>query len=231
MIGLLPIMWATGTGADLMKRIAAPMVGGLATSFLLELLVYPAVYFLWKRRELAKPPIRRTSSPFRREYPMTCPEATACCPHHAVTPTPLRKRHTLRFQPAEAARWTDACRRLTQLPGVTLATATAQGLEVEYDLLRITAADRDDLRCSRPAQQRWPAWLAAWLVGLYRKQRTAKHAAHPPHIACCNRPPDRLLLTPFPDQNGNGVSAGEILGKLTKMSFCSHVGDSLKGAN
>jgi Cu(I)/Ag(I) efflux system membrane protein CusA/SilA len=52
MLGLLPIMWSLGTGADLMKRIAAPMVGGLATSFLLELLVYPAVYFLWRRREL-----------------------------------------------------------------------------------------------------------------------------------------------------------------------------------
>jgi Cu(I)/Ag(I) efflux system membrane protein CusA/SilA len=52
MMGLLPIMWSTGTGADLMKRIAAPMVGGLATSFLLELLVYPAIYLLWRRREL-----------------------------------------------------------------------------------------------------------------------------------------------------------------------------------
>jgi Cu(I)/Ag(I) efflux system membrane protein CusA/SilA len=52
MIGLLPIMWSTGTGADLMKRIAAPMVGGLVTSFVLELLVYPAVYFLWKKKEL-----------------------------------------------------------------------------------------------------------------------------------------------------------------------------------
>ena len=56
MIGLLPIMWSTGTGADLMKRIAAPMVGGLVTSFLMELLVYPAVYFLWKRREFSRPP-------------------------------------------------------------------------------------------------------------------------------------------------------------------------------
>jgi Cu(I)/Ag(I) efflux system membrane protein CusA/SilA len=55
MIGLLPIMWSTGTGADLMKRIAAPMVGGLVTSFLMELLVYPAVYFLWKRKELPRP--------------------------------------------------------------------------------------------------------------------------------------------------------------------------------
>jgi Cu(I)/Ag(I) efflux system membrane protein CusA/SilA len=54
MIGLLPIMWSTGTGADLMKRIAAPMVGGLVTSFLMELLVYPAVYFLWKRKEFSK---------------------------------------------------------------------------------------------------------------------------------------------------------------------------------
>jgi Cu(I)/Ag(I) efflux system membrane protein CusA/SilA len=52
-LGLLPIMWSTGTGADLMKRIAAPMVGGLLTSFLLELLVYPAIYFLRHRREVA----------------------------------------------------------------------------------------------------------------------------------------------------------------------------------
>jgi copper/silver efflux system protein len=52
-IGLLPIMWSTGTGADLMKRIAAPMVGGLVTSFLLELLVYPAIYYLWKRKGLS----------------------------------------------------------------------------------------------------------------------------------------------------------------------------------
>ena len=51
-IGLLPIMWATGSGADLMKRIAAPMVGGLGTSFLMELAVYPAIYLLWKQREM-----------------------------------------------------------------------------------------------------------------------------------------------------------------------------------
>ncbi|MFN8010434.1 MAG: CusA/CzcA family heavy metal efflux RND transporter [Holophagaceae bacterium] len=55
-MGLLPIMWSTGTGADLMKRIAAPMVGGLATSFLLELLVYPAIYYLWKRRDVVDGP-------------------------------------------------------------------------------------------------------------------------------------------------------------------------------
>ncbi|MEW6386876.1 MAG: efflux RND transporter permease subunit [Thermodesulfobacteriota bacterium] len=46
--GLLPVMWATGTGAEVAKRIAAPMVGGVFTSFLLELLIYPAIYFLWK---------------------------------------------------------------------------------------------------------------------------------------------------------------------------------------
>jgi Cu(I)/Ag(I) efflux system membrane protein CusA/SilA len=48
--GLLPIMWSTGTGADVMKRIAAPMVGGMVTSGLLELLVIPAIYVLWKGR-------------------------------------------------------------------------------------------------------------------------------------------------------------------------------------
>ena len=51
-LGLMPIMWSMGTGADMMKRVAAPMVGGLATSFLMELLVYPAVYLLWMRRGL-----------------------------------------------------------------------------------------------------------------------------------------------------------------------------------
>lgn len=55
--GLLPIMWSHGTGADVMKRIAAPMVGGVVTSVMLELAVYPVIYFLWKswtlRREAA----------------------------------------------------------------------------------------------------------------------------------------------------------------------------------
>jgi Cu(I)/Ag(I) efflux system membrane protein CusA/SilA len=48
MMGLMPIMWSAGVGSDVMKRVAAPMVGGLATSFLMELLVYPAIYLLWK---------------------------------------------------------------------------------------------------------------------------------------------------------------------------------------
>ncbi|MEW5976187.1 MAG: efflux RND transporter permease subunit [Acidobacteriota bacterium] len=47
-MGLMPIMWSIGTGSDMMKRVVAPMVGGLATSFVLELLVYPCLYFLWK---------------------------------------------------------------------------------------------------------------------------------------------------------------------------------------
>jgi Cu(I)/Ag(I) efflux system membrane protein CusA/SilA len=46
--GLVPIMWSHGTGADVMKRIAAPMVGGVVTSVLLELAVYPVIYYLWK---------------------------------------------------------------------------------------------------------------------------------------------------------------------------------------
>ena len=49
-MGLLPIMWSVGAGSDVMKRIAAPMVGGLFSSFALELLVYPVVYFIWKWR-------------------------------------------------------------------------------------------------------------------------------------------------------------------------------------
>jgi len=47
-LGLVPIMWSVGAGADTMKRIAAPMIGGILTSFLLELLVYPGIYQIWK---------------------------------------------------------------------------------------------------------------------------------------------------------------------------------------
>ena len=46
--GLIPIMWSRGAGADVMKRIAAPMVGGVTTSVLLELCVYPVIYYIWK---------------------------------------------------------------------------------------------------------------------------------------------------------------------------------------
>ena len=47
-VGLIPIMWSTGAGGDVMKRIAAPMIGGIFTSFVLELVVYPAIYEVWK---------------------------------------------------------------------------------------------------------------------------------------------------------------------------------------
>lgn len=51
-IGLIPIMWSSGAGADVMKRIAAPMIGGIVTSFILELLIYPVIYQIWKTKSL-----------------------------------------------------------------------------------------------------------------------------------------------------------------------------------
>jgi Cu(I)/Ag(I) efflux system membrane protein CusA/SilA len=53
-LGLVPIMWSNGAGSDVMRRIAAPMVGGIFTSFLMELLVYPAVYEIWKGFEIRR---------------------------------------------------------------------------------------------------------------------------------------------------------------------------------
>jgi len=53
-LGLIPIMWAVGTGSDVMKRIAAPLIGGILTSFILELVVYPPIYQLWKWREVKR---------------------------------------------------------------------------------------------------------------------------------------------------------------------------------
>jgi outer membrane protein TolC len=62
-----PIMWSAGVGADVMKRIAAPMIGGIFTSFVLELVVYPAIYEIWKwhfglKRELALAPLPQGES-------------------------------------------------------------------------------------------------------------------------------------------------------------------------
>ena len=51
-VGLLPIMWSTGAGADVMKRIAAPLVGGVVTSGLVVLVLFPVVFYLWKARRL-----------------------------------------------------------------------------------------------------------------------------------------------------------------------------------
>jgi Cu(I)/Ag(I) efflux system membrane protein CusA/SilA len=59
--GLLPILWSHGTGADMMKRIAAPMVGGMVSSTILTLIVIPAIYSLWKERE-----VRRATERVRR---------------------------------------------------------------------------------------------------------------------------------------------------------------------
>ncbi len=57
-MGLIPIMWSTGAGADVMKRIAAPMIGGLVTSFLMELLIYPVIFYLWKQRTYFHVPLK-----------------------------------------------------------------------------------------------------------------------------------------------------------------------------
>jgi len=55
LFGLLPIMWSTGSGADVMKRIAAPMLGGIISSFLMELLIYPPIFAIWKWNFEVKP--------------------------------------------------------------------------------------------------------------------------------------------------------------------------------
>jgi Cu(I)/Ag(I) efflux system membrane protein CusA/SilA len=54
MIGLLPLLWATGTGADVTRRLVAPLIGGITVSFVMELLVYPVIFYLYKRWELRK---------------------------------------------------------------------------------------------------------------------------------------------------------------------------------
>jgi Cu(I)/Ag(I) efflux system membrane protein CusA/SilA len=69
--GLVPLMWATGAGADTMRRLAAPMIGGLTTSFIMELLIYPVIFYTTKRIALF--------SQFRREKAM--PQSPAPTTH------------------------------------------------------------------------------------------------------------------------------------------------------
>jgi len=57
LLSLVPIMWSTGTGSDVMRRIAAPMIGGVVTSFAGELIVFPAIYFIWRSIGLGKGPL------------------------------------------------------------------------------------------------------------------------------------------------------------------------------
>ena len=65
-MGLMPIMWSVGSGADMMKRVAAPMVGGLFTSFIMELLVYPAIYLLYKWHTEVQPSLKRRGAEIGR---------------------------------------------------------------------------------------------------------------------------------------------------------------------
>jgi Cu(I)/Ag(I) efflux system membrane protein CusA/SilA len=60
--GLLPILWSHGAGADVMKRIATPMVGGIVTSTIMELLVFPAIYFIWRSRQLKDSAAQRSKA-------------------------------------------------------------------------------------------------------------------------------------------------------------------------
>ena len=69
--GLLPIMWTTGTGADVMKRIAAPMIGGMVSSTILTLIVIPVLYFIWKGRSM------RSDSPIDTTFASPTPSESA----------------------------------------------------------------------------------------------------------------------------------------------------------
>ncbi len=84
MIGLVPVLWSTGAGADVMKRIVAPMVGGLATSFLLELTVYPAIFAIWRRRRSGLP----TAAARKVSPPGAADEAAEPATPHPKEPQP-----------------------------------------------------------------------------------------------------------------------------------------------
>jgi Cu(I)/Ag(I) efflux system membrane protein CusA/SilA len=93
LFGLLPIMWSpvTQSGADVMKRIAAPMIGGVVTSGILQLLLYPAIYVLWRKRHLGAP--RAASSAAASPVEATTPVEPITPATPEVSPV-LRPRHS-----------------------------------------------------------------------------------------------------------------------------------------
>jgi copper/silver efflux system protein len=74
LFGLLPIMWSVGSGSDVMKRIAAPMIGGILTSFLMELVIYPPLFAIWKWNFEVRPSVRKRSPKLLQ--PLTTDEVT-----------------------------------------------------------------------------------------------------------------------------------------------------------
>jgi len=72
--GLTPILWSHGTGADVMKRIASPMVGGMLSATLLTLVVIPALYVLWRRWQVEHRPEAAVRSALRDELALTAEE-------------------------------------------------------------------------------------------------------------------------------------------------------------
>ncbi len=103
-LGLIPIMWSTGAGSDVMKRIAAPMIGGILTSFLLELVVYPAVYQIWKwnfgmKRRLSLSPdqletLAHGAASSVEAWISTDPEESAICSKSLRSPCRLRATYS-----------------------------------------------------------------------------------------------------------------------------------------
>ncbi len=100
-MGLMPIMWSVGAGSDLMKRVAAPMVGGLFTSFLMELLVNPAIYLLWKNhtRSMDRSPTAVCGNPGMGESKFTpagwglrLPQVWLECDDPAPSAIPLQRQ-------------------------------------------------------------------------------------------------------------------------------------------
>jgi len=69
MLGLLPLLWATGTGSDVTRRLVAPLIGGISVSFAMELLVYPVVFYLAKRALLRREWKRAHDAPPERAAP------------------------------------------------------------------------------------------------------------------------------------------------------------------
>ncbi len=130
LFGLLPIMWSptTQAGADVMKRIAAPMIGGVVTSAILELLLYPTIYMLWRRRHLPDP--RGPEAPAPERPAAGDPAGRRRLPGAAVLVLALASAAAVYWWPGRSAPSPSAT--AAAVAGPPLASRTANGLTVDF---------------------------------------------------------------------------------------------------
>ena len=236
MAGLLPIMWSTGTGSEIMQRIAVPMIGGMVSSTLLTLIVIPAIYGLVKGFRLPGEH-RSENKPLSENEPADQPSSAVACAarfsytvrHEPAPPLPrLRRRAAVRSRPGRARyRFQQgvgllgrSCRLRARGPGgaVSRATRTIGGTR------RARSATPSFLRACAARSASTSPTRSFWKDGT-----RSSSARCPASRRCWRAPPNacRSMLSPTPTAphvEHFSVAYADVLGHFREIFLSSAIG-------